>query len=184
MPEGALSPFLSPLSPQLLLSKAWPVQSKAECLLFYSHCALPGSLLKGILAFSSRLFVWFRQQQKLSWQIKSSGARNYSAHSICIYCVILPSTDKEGGGEAEKMEDRLLHSCVSTLTCLIREIGGQTVYSEAINQCFSIRLSSTLWYSHTKADKRPYCYCWHILIKPLFHFALSGGLKCGLWCAG
>ncbi|CAB1416233.1 unnamed protein product [Pleuronectes platessa] len=42
----------------LLLSKAWPVQSKAECLLFYSHCALPGSLLKGILAFSSRLGCW------------------------------------------------------------------------------------------------------------------------------
>lgn len=42
------------------------------------------------------------------------------------------------------MEDRLLHSCIFTLTCLIRERGGQTAHSEAINQHFSIRLASTL----------------------------------------
>lgn len=143
MPEGALSPFLSLLSPQLQLSQARPVESRAECLLFYSDSALSGSLLKGILAFSSCPGFWFRQQQKLSWQIKGSGPQNYGAHSICIYCVILPASDNKGGGrEEEKMEDRLLHSCVFTLTCLIRERGVQTVYSEAINQPFSIRLST------------------------------------------
>lgn len=33
-----------------------------------------------------------RQQQ---WQ----GPQNYSAHGLCIYCVILPASDKGGGGE-------------------------------------------------------------------------------------
>lgn len=146
MPEGALSPFLYHRFPQLLLSQAWPVQCRVElsAFLFCSHSGPPGSLLKGILAFSSRPGVWFRQQQKLSRQIKGSGRQNYSAHSICIYCVILPASDKGGGGEEEKLEDRLLRSCVFTLTCLIRERGGQTVCSEAINQPFSIHLSSTL----------------------------------------
>lgn len=93
MPEGVLSLFLSRLSPQPLLSQAWPVQSRAECLLFYSHSALPGSLLKGILAFSSRPGVWFRQQQKLSWQIKGSRAPELRCtqhlyllrHSPCLW---------------------------------------------------------------------------------------------------
>lgn len=186
MPEGVLSPFLFRLSPQLLLSQAWPVRSRAECLLFYSHSALLGSLLKGILAFSSRPGVWFRQQQKLSWQIKGSGPQNYGAHSICIYCVILSASDKGGGGEEEKMEDRLLHSCVFTLTCLISERGGQTVYSEAINQPFSIRLSSTLQYSHIQTDKgRHYYCCWHIFIN---HFSLGfvrlSKIVGWLWCSG
>lgn len=58
-----------------------------------------------------------RQQQQ------QQGPQNYSAHGICIYCVILPASDKGGGGEEEKMEDRLLHSCIFTLTCLIRKRG-------------------------------------------------------------
>ena len=57
--RSALPISISPLPPQPLLSQAWPVQRRAECLLFSSHSALPGSLLKGILAFSSRPGVWF-----------------------------------------------------------------------------------------------------------------------------
>lgn len=58
-------------------------------------------------------------------------------HGICIYCVILPASDMGGGGEEEKMEDILLHSCIFTLTSLIGERGGQTIYNEAINLHFS-----------------------------------------------
>lgn len=43
-----------------------------------------------------------------------------------------------GGGEEEKMEDILQHSCIFTLTSLIGERGGQTIYTEAINLHFSI----------------------------------------------
>lgn len=122
MPEGVLI---------LLLLQDWLVLSWAECL-FPPHSAVaqPGSLLKGILAFSSCLGIGFQQQQKLSWQIK--GPQNYSMHGICIYCVILPASDMGGVGEEEKMEDILLHSCIFTLTSLIGEQGGQSTLKPSI----------------------------------------------------
>lgn len=32
-------------------------------------------------------------------QRQRQGPQNYSAHSVCIYCVILSASDKRGGGE-------------------------------------------------------------------------------------
>lgn len=148
MPEGVLSPFLSRLSPQPLLSQAWPAQTRAECLLFLLSlcCCSAWQFIKGNTSFflaPGRLIS--TAAEAVMADKRQQGPRiTVHTHSICIYCVILPASDKGGGGEEEKMEDRLLHSCVFTLTRLIRERGGQTVYSEAINQPFSIRLSSTL----------------------------------------
>lgn len=73
-----------------------------------------------------------RQQQQ--------GPQNYSAHGICIYCVILPASDKGGGGEEEKMEDRLLHSCIFTLTCLIRK-RGRGEERERAGRCLPVKPS-------------------------------------------
>lgn len=116
------------------------------------------------------------------------GPRIRVQHSICIYCVILPAGVKREGGEKEKMVDRLLHSCVLTLTCFIRERAGQSVHCEAISQAFSIPA-----YSNTllTPDKRwYYCCCWLFLFLPqVFFFSswlcqLESNTVAGwLWCA-
>ena len=97
MPEGALSSFLFCCFPQLLLlSQAWPVQSRAECLLFYT--ALPGSLLKGMLAFSTPGCLISTAAVAVT-----ADKRQWAPELWCTLHLYLlrhsPASDKEGGGE-------------------------------------------------------------------------------------
>ena len=186
MPEGVLSPFLSHLSSQSLLTQAWPVSASFSAL---TLPVLPGSLLKGTLAFSSRPGVWFRQQQKMSWQIKGSRVPELQCtwhlyllrHSPRLW----QGWRRRRGGEEEKMEDTLLHSCVFTLTGLIRKRGGRTRWSTlepSISSFQHARLSTHA--EHRKMHERGhFCCCWNIQINVVFSW-ICQIIEWWLFCDG
>lgn len=171
MPEGVLSPFLSRLSSQLLLSQAWPVQSRAELSASFSALtlpALPGSLLKGILAYSSRPGVWFRQQQNLSWQIKGSRAPELQCtrhlyllrHSPRLWWGRRRRGGENGGQAAAFM---YLYIDVSHQ----RERWTDSPQWSHQSALFNTPGQHTA--KHRKMDKRGhYCGCWHIFINIVF----------------
>lgn len=147
MPEGALSSFLFQDFPQLqpLHRQAWPVQSRAKCLLFC--CALPGSLLKALLAFFPLMpeCLILTVAEAVTADKKTMGPR-ITVHTASVFTASfpVPLTRKE----EEKMEDRLLHSCVFILTCFISKRGRQSLQSRHQSAPFNTPFHNNVVLTH------------------------------------
>lgn len=177
MPEGALSPFLSLLSPQLLLSKAWPVQCRAECLLFYSHCSA-WQFIKGNTSFflaprhlistaTEAVMAYKRQRAPELW---STQQLYLLRHSPCLWQGRRRRGGENGGQAAAFM-------------CLYIDMSHQGErWIESLqwshqSALFNTPVQYTVILTHKDWQKEALLLLLTYFYKPLFHLALSDGLK-------